>query len=184
MRASVMLHLPGLALCGQANAVVRAAVKLGMTVRGIYGEGSRAVGHLFQLSNQSTLGESEGQILDRLEGVVRQIAWHEQSARLRLLRDEPERIYDYVGKAYGILRYSHMITAEDALDRLAALRLGVDLKLIQGRMDRETIGRLMVTVQPGHLQQTTGTPLSETERDARRAEILRAAMGACENRGR
>ena len=119
-----MLHLPGLVLSDQIGQVLQAVNKIGLAVRGLYGEGTESLGNLYQISNQSTLGESEETIIRRLERVISQVSNHEQNAREKLLEDDPEMVSDKIGRAYGVLRYAHIIDSKEALNHLSLLRLG------------------------------------------------------------
>ena len=172
MRASVMLHLPGLVLSEQITQMVHGVGKLGLAVRGIFGEGSSNLGSLFQVSNQSTLGESELQIIERLEEVIKQIINHEKNARQFLLERQQNFLLDYVGRAYGILRHSYIISSEEALNSLSALRLGVDMGMFSS-VDIHTVNELFILVQPSHLQKHAGNELTGEERDALRASVIR-----------
>ena len=113
MRASVMLHLPGLVLSGQMPAVLQGVGKLGLAARGFYGEGSQTLGNLYQISNQSSLGESEAQILDRICAVISQIIAHEKKARMLLLSNRRDFLLDHVGRAYGLLKHSYLIRGKN-----------------------------------------------------------------------
>ena len=176
MRASVMLQLPALTLSAAMERVARATSKMGLTVRGLCGEGSEATGFLYQISNQSTLGESEEEILGRLERLVRQIIWHEENARLRLLRRQPERVYDYVGRAYGALTYARILSSTETANGLCALRAGVDLGLFTN-LSMATVNQLILLTQPGHLQKLAGRSLPEGERDTFRTHVVRSHLG-------
>src|SRR5258706_6733394 len=103
MRASAMVHLPALVLSEQINHVIQAVNKIGLAVRGLYGEGTEALGNLFQISNQTTLGEKEEDIISRLNKVIEQILSHEVTARASLLQKRPVLLLDNIGRAYGIL---------------------------------------------------------------------------------
>ena len=181
MRASVMLHLPGLVLCEQIASVIQAVNKLGLAVRGIFGEGTESLGNLFQISNQSTLGESELQIIDRLESVIRQIINHEKNSRQKLLQNRREFLMNQIGRAYGILRHSYIITSEETLNSLSALRLGVDMGMFSS-VDIHTVNELFVIVQPGHLQKYAGKELDMPERDAFRATVIRERLKSSEKK--
>lgn len=172
MRASVMLHLPGLALADQVNAVIQGASRLGLAVRGIFGEGTDNLGNLFQVSNQGTLGESEVDILNRLEAVIRQIISHEKNARLKLLESRRDFLLDHVGRAYGALRYGYLMNSQETLNSLSALRLGVDMGMITNT-DIHTVNELFMLVQPAHLQKCAGRELSSPERDVFRSSVVR-----------
>ena len=175
LRASAMMHVAGLILDGSMKPVIKAAAQLGFAVRGAFGEGSDPAAGLIQVSNQSTLGETEGEILRRLEHFIRQVARHERCARLRLVRKHRARLYDYVGRAYGILSQARLLTSQEALSHLCALKLGVELGLFRA-LAREQVQEWILTTQPGHLQNRVGRDLEDSDRDACRAEFLRAQL--------
>lgn len=175
MRASVMLHLPGLVLSDQINPVLKAVGKIGLAVRGLYGEGTEALGNLFQISNQHTLGEKEGEIIAQIEKVIERVVNSELNARQKLLEDNATMLHDQVGRAYAILRYAHVLTSKEALNLLSLLRLGADLDLVPN-CDRGLLDLLLLEIQPAHLQFGAGRDLSPEERDALRAEITRGRL--------
>jgi len=180
LRASAMVHLPGLVLSDQIGQVLQAVNKIGLAVRGIYGEGTESLGHLYQISNQSTLGESEETIIRRLERVISQVAMHEQNAREKLLEEDPEMVADKIGRAYGVLRHAHIIDSKEALNHLSLLRLGATL----GYLKRDiviTCDSLLMDIQPAHLQLHSGRKLSPEERDSIRAEIVRSRLQSVES---
>ena len=175
MRASAMLHLPGLVLSDQIAQVLQAVGKLQLAVRGFFGEGTESLGNLFQISNQSTLGESEDTIIRKLERVIQQVASHERNARQKLFEDDPDMVFDRVGRAYGTLRHAHVIPSKEALNLLSILRLGAEL----GFFPPETGGTcdsLLMEIQPAHLQLHSGEKLNPEQRDAIRAEIIRSRL--------
>ena len=172
MRASSMLHLPGLVLSDQINKVIQAVNKIGLAVRGLYGEGTEALGNLFQVSNQHTLGESEEEIIARLEKVIKQIIEHEENAREKLYDEDKTTLNDKIGRSYAILRYAHIISTKEALDLLSMLRLGVDLGYFSDDL-RSLIDVLFMEIQPAHLQVYANRKLNVEERDCLRAEIMR-----------
>lgn len=179
LRASAMLHLPGLVLSDQVGQVLQAVNKIGLAVRGLYGEGTESLGNLYQISNQSTLGESEETIIRRLERVISQVANHEHNAREKLLEDDPEMVADKIGRAYGVLRHAHIIDSKEALNHLSLLRMGG----ILGFFNPETVAlcdALLMDIQPAHLQLHSGRKLSPEERDAIRAEIVRSRLHSLE----
>lgn len=175
IRASVMLHLPGLVLTQQINRILSAITQVGLAVRGLYGEGSEAMGNLFQISNQITLGQSEEEIIDNLYSVVRQLIEHEKAARIKLMDESQRQIMDRVKRSYGILSHAEIMDSKEAAQRLSDVRLGVDLKLIDN-VSPNIMNELMVMTQPGFLQQYAGGKLSTSERDLRRAEMIRERM--------
>lgn len=174
MRASAMMHLPALVIAGQMEKVVRAVNQLGMVVRGLFGEGSDASGSIFQISNQTTLGEEEQVIVKRLQNVLKSIVEHELNARDRLLENEPTKLPDKIGRAFGVLQNAHMITSSEAMNLLSLVRLGVDLGCF-AETHRVAIDRLFIEAQPGHIQNRSGQPELESDaRDRLRANQLRA----------
>ena len=176
MRASVMLHLPGLVLTEQVNQMKQAVQKLGLAVRGIFGEGTDNVGNLFQISNQSTLGESETQIIEKLDTVIKQIMVHEKKSRVGILEKNKNFLMNHVGRAYGILKHAYIISSQEALNSLSALRLGVDLGMFSS-LDIHTVNELFVLVQPGHLQKYSGKQMeNSSDRDILRASLIRERL--------
>ena len=175
LRASAMLHLPALVLGDQIGQVLHAVNKIGLAVRGLYGEGTESLGNLYQISNQSTLGESEETIIRRLERVISEVATHERNAREKLLEDDPAMVADKIGRAYGILRHAHLIESKEALGHLSLLRFGGML----GFFPEGTVvlcDTLLMDIQPAHLQLHAGRQLEPEDRDAMRAEIVRSSL--------
>lgn len=175
IRASVMLHLPALVLTQQINRILSAVNQVGLTVRGMYGEGSEAIGNLFQVSNQITLGQTEDEIIDNLYSVAKQIIEHERSARERLMAESKERITDRVRRSLGILSFAEIIDSKEAAQRLSDVRLGIDLGLIKN-VSANVMNELTVMTQPAFLQQYAKQKLSPTERDLYRAEMIRKRL--------
>src|SRR6266496_736766 len=172
IRVSAMLHLPGLVLAEQINQIIQAVNKLGLAVRGLYGEGTEALGNVFQVSNQMTLGEAESDIVERLNKVLSQIIEHEENARGTLLEKKPKMVFNHIGRAYGILANAHTITSKETMNLLSLMRLGVDLGLFAG-VDRSLADELFIVTQPAHLQKQFTEKLSAEERDVLRADMLR-----------
>lgn len=175
MRASAMMHLPGLVLLGEMDPIVNGLGKIGLTVRGRWGEGTAALGHMFQVSNQLTLGMAEGRILADLEEIVKEIAGHERNARERLKRERTTFTEDLAARAEGLLTSARLMTAQEALERLSELRLGILLGLVK-RIDVQQVDRLLLEIQPAHLQVAVGRNLGSEERDAERARRLRSEL--------
>lgn len=175
IRASVMLHLPALVLAKQIEQVIQAILKLGLAVRGLYGEGTEASGNIFQISNQVTLGKSEKEIVNNLEGVIRQIVGHERNARQLLLKNKLKQVEDRVYRAYGLLTNVRTITSKEIVDLLSALRMGVDLGILKS-VERATINELFVITQPAHLQKLMGKKLGPSDRDVLRADLVREKL--------
>jgi protein arginine kinase len=172
IRVSAMLHLPGLVLSEQINQIIQAVNKLGLAVRGLYGEGTEALGNVFQVSNQMTLGESEADIVEKLNKVVAQIVEHEENARSSLLEQKPKVIYNHIGRAYGILANAHSISSKETMNLLSLLRLGGDIGLFPD-MDPALVDELFIVTQPAHLQKLFSEKLNAEERDLIRADMLR-----------
>jgi protein arginine kinase len=175
MRASVMMHLPALVLTDQVSQVMKAVNKIGLAVRGLYGEGTEALGNLFQVSNQHTLGEKEGEIIQQIERVIESVVRSEQNARVKLREDHRTMLEDQIGRAYAILRHAHILNSKEALNLLSMLRLGADMDLIAD-CDRSVIDLLLLEIQPAHLQLRAMRELSPEERDEMRAEITRRRL--------
>jgi protein arginine kinase len=175
LRASVMLHLPGLVLMNEINPIIKGMGKIGLAVRGLWGEGTEATGNMFQISNQITLGESEQAIIAELEQIVQEIVEHEKNARTRLAQERELLLKDHVGRAYGILSNAHILTSKEALDLLSGLRLGADLDILKA-LDGRIVDELLLLTQPGHLQKIEGKKLKPQERDRARARLVRAKL--------
>jgi protein arginine kinase len=175
IRVSAMLHLPGLVLAEQINPIIQSVNKLGLAVRGLYGEGTEALGNVFQVSNQMTLGETEGAIVERLEKVLAQIIEHEENARATLLEKKPKMVYNHIGRAYGILANAHSISSKETMNLLSLMRLGVDAGVFQG-VERCLVDELFILTQPAHLQKQHSEKLSAEERDLLRADMVRERL--------
>ena len=175
MRASAMMHLPALVLHDQITSIIKAVNKLGLAVRGLYGEGTEALGNVFQVSNQMTLGESESMIVERLNKVLDQIIEHEENARQLLLEKKPKTVYNHIGRAYGILANAHSISSKETMNLLSLLRLGVDLGLFPG-IERSLVDELFLVTQPAHLQKQFSDKLTAEERDLMRADMVRERL--------
>jgi protein arginine kinase len=175
MRASAMVHLPALVMSEQINQVIQAVNKIGLAVRGLYGEGTEALGNLFQVSNQTTLGEKEDDIIARLHKVIEQIIEHEQNARQMLLQKKPNTLMDHIGRGYGILRHAYSMNSKEALNLLSFMKLGIDLSFFPEEC-RQPVDELFTETQPAHLQKGTQQKLAADERDALRAEIIRTKL--------
>jgi len=175
IRVSAMLHLPGLVLAEQINQIIQAVNKLGLAVRGLYGEGTEALGNVFQVSNQMTLGESEADIVEKLNKVLSQIIEHEENARSSLLEKKPKTVYNHIGRAYGILANAHSISSKETMNLLSLMRLGVDLNQFPD-LDRALVDELFIITQPNHLQKRYSDKLTAEERDLLRADMLRERL--------
>ena len=172
MRASIMLHLPGLALSGQQSLIFSTISKVGIIVRGIFGEGSEAQGNIFQISNQITLGQREEEIVESLNRVTSQVIDQEMEARNRLLETENLALRDKIWRAFGILANARVITSAEAMEYISMLRLGIDLNIIED-LNPRILQELLVFAQPGYLQKIFNEVLAPRERDIKRADLIR-----------
>jgi len=175
LRASVLIHLPGLVLTKEISKVLQGLSQVGLTFRGLYGEGSEVVGNFFQLSNQTTLGKSEDELLDHLGKIVKQVVAYEEQARQVLVRDAATIIEDKVWRAYGTLRHARSVTFEEAMNLLATVRLGVGLKLIPG-LSVYTLNKLLIFTQPAHLAALEARSANDPELRATRAAYVRRIL--------
>ncbi|HEU0012051.1 MAG TPA: protein arginine kinase, partial [Longimicrobium sp.] len=177
LRASVLMHLPGLVLTQEIGKVLQGISQVGLTFRGLYGEGSEVVGNFFQISNQTTLGKTEEDLIDHLQRIVHQVVQYETQARAVLLRDAPVVIEDKVWRAYGLLRHARSTSFEEVMNLLSGVRLGVGLKLIP-RVSVLTLNKIMIFTQSAHLEQVAGQALPEGDADVRRAAYVRQVLAA------
>lgn len=175
LRASCMLHLPALVLTKQVNKVLQALAKLNLATRGLYGEGSSASGNFFQISNQVTLGQKEEEIISGLEKVIHQMISHEKEARQYLLEKRKAKFEDQVWRALGTLKSARVISSGEAVQLLSLVRLGVDLGFVAPLKHNE-LNSLFLLMQPAHLQKLSGRALGSSERDIRRADLIRERL--------
>ncbi|MDO5554369.1 MAG: protein arginine kinase [Planctomycetia bacterium] len=175
LRASVMLHLPALVLSSEVERVFRSFQKLNLTVRGIYGEGSAAEGELFQLSNQTSLGRTEEELLDRISEVVPLVIGYEQKARAHLLEKDRENLLDRCYRAMGILQTARTITCDEAMELLSSVRLGIATGLIDC-YKLDVVSDLLLHIQIAHLEKRAGHPLTQDEENIYRATCLREKL--------
>jgi protein arginine kinase len=176
IRVSVMLHLPALKMTGHIDKFFNAVKDTCLMVRGLFGEGTDAVGDFFQLSNQVTLGVVEEDIVDEFcNSIVPRISQYEALARETLLRDKPDALDDKIQRALGVLRSARLISSQEALFLLSHVRMGVNL----GRLPGISIGdvnELFMLTQPAHLQLNSGKVLDPNSRDSMRAKIIRSRL--------
>ena len=176
IRASVMLHLPALGMTGYIKGILEACGKIGIAVRGIYGENSEASGNMFQISNQVTLGQTEEEIISSVKNVATQIIEQEKMLRKELYNQNPYRFEDRIYRSLGLLSNARIMTAEESLKLLSDVRLGVDMGTIEG-ISMEILNEIMLVTQPAYIQRLAGRTLSPDERDIRRAELIRNSLG-------
>nr|WP_241676377.1 protein arginine kinase [Bremerella volcania] len=172
MRVSVMLHLPALVITNQIEKVFRSLQKINLAVRGLYGEGSQAMGDFYQISNQITLGKSEEELIGQVSGVVPMIIEYERKARDFLITQNREDLHDKISRAYGILCTAQTISSEETMHLLSSVRMGVNLGLIDD-LAISDINKLFVETQPAHLQKLRGNELDTAGRNIERALYLR-----------
>ena len=175
LRVSVMLHLPGLKWMHEMDSVINGLNRMGLAVRGTFGEGSEDFGNMYQISNQATLGIREIDTVRQIQKIAETVVELELNARERLMEKQRIRVYDFIGRAVGISRYAKVISSGEALDILSGLRLGVNSDMVRG-VSLGKINSLMLLVQPGHLQKKAGKELSTLERDTFRARLIRDGL--------
>ncbi len=172
LRASVMVHLPCLSMTGHINTIIEALRKVGLTVRGLYGEGSEALGNLYQVSNQVTLGESEVDIIAKLNKVIAQIVARERNTRRYLMETKSVELEDKIFRSLGILTHSRLMSSKEAMNHLSNIKLGWDINIIQNDKLKEIV-KLMIDIQPANIQKSLEKDMGSGERDNARAEIIR-----------
>lgn len=175
IRASVMLHLPALSMTGYIKGILETCSKLGVAVRGIYGENSEASGDMFQISNQVTLGQTEEEIIAGIGNITLQITEQERILRAELYRQNPIRLEDKIFRSLGLVLNARIISTEESLKLLSDIRLGVIMGLMTG-MELEELNEMMLMTQPAYLQKLSGGLLSPDERDQRRADLIRKKL--------
>ncbi len=175
LRASVLIHLPGLVLTREIEKVIHKVTKMGLIVRGFYGEGTDVLGNLFQISNQTTLGQSENDILEAIERVTRTIIADEATARNRLKEEAYDQISDKIWRAYGILKHARVLSSEEVMNLLSAVRLGLAMGIID-MINIATINDILLLSQPAHLMKYYGEEMDVDRRDIVRAEMVREKL--------
>ncbi len=177
IRASAMLHLPALVMTGYIRNILEACSKLGIAVRGLYGENTEASGNMFQISNQVTLGQTEEEIMSSITNITYQVVEQERLLRTELYKQNPFRFEDKVYRSLGILSQSRIMSSEEGLKLLSDVRLGVDMGIIKN-VSVECLNELIISSQTANLQKAAGKSLSPDERDIRRAELIRKSLKA------
>lgn len=172
LRASVMLNLPCVSMTGNINTIMEGLRKVGLTVRGLYGEGSEALGYLYQVSNQTTLGQSEEEIIDKLNRVINQIISRERNTRNYLKRKNPLKLEDKIFRSFGTLAHSRIIGSKEAMEHLSNVRLGWAMGLIKNNNFKDIV-KLMIDIQPAKIQKKFNEEMTEEERDIARAGMIR-----------
>ncbi|MFQ5550279.1 MAG: ATP--guanido phosphotransferase, partial [Gemmatimonadales bacterium] len=180
LRASVLIHLPGLVLTKEISRVLQGLAQVGLTFRGLYGEGSEVVGNFFQLSNQTTLGKSEEELIDLLGRLVRQVIDYELEARVVLDRDARLVTADKVWRAFGLLKYARNLSFEETMNLLSGVRLGVGMGMIE-EVDSYILNKLLVFTQPGHLAWENETEPDDSQLARLRADYVRTMLAGAQN---
>ncbi|PXW87748.1 protein arginine kinase [Streptohalobacillus salinus] len=175
LRASVMVHLPALTLTKKLAKMIPAINQFGLVVRGIYGEGTEALGNIYQVSNQVTLGRTEEDIIENLTSVVRKLIEHEREVRQVLVNESERRLEDRIFRSYGVLKHSRIIESKEAAACLSDLRLGIDVGFLED-IPTSILNELMVLTQPAYLQHYYNSRLKSTERDIKRASLIRERL--------
>ena len=173
MRASVMLHLPALTRCGQINRLANTVSKLGLTIRGAYGEGSRSSGDIYQISNQITLGITEETAIANLKSIVRSLVGQERAAAAKMVKNTADE--DKIFRAYGILTNARLLSTEEFMELASLVRLGAARGILD--VNIEKINELIVNMQPATVSAANEEITSAAERDAVRAKIVRESLG-------
>jgi len=172
LRASVMMHLPAIVMTAQINELIKAVSKLGLTVRGFFGEGTEATGNFFQISNQVTMGRGEEETIDSLTRVIKQVIAQERGSRDFLKSKKKDIIEDRISRAYATLESAHIITSGETIELLSLVRLGIGFGMIKG-LSVQQLNELFILIQPAHLQKLAGKEITPSERDIRRAELIK-----------
>lgn len=172
MRASVLIHLPGLVLTRDIDKIINRITNSGLVVRGFYGEGTDVLGNLFQISNQYTLGVSEEEIIRQITQVTEEISEEEATARQRLIDEAADMIEDKIWRAFGILKNARVLTSDEVMNLLSAIRLGRAMKILEG-IDIGLINEILLLSQPAHLQKYYGQEMDNNKRDFVRAQMVR-----------
>jgi protein arginine kinase len=177
-----MLHLPALELAKQIEKVFHAVAKINLIVRGLYGEGTQASGNFFQISNQVTLGKTEEEVLQEIQGIIPEIVENERRARHFILEHNRQQLEDRVWRAYGMLLHARTISSSETIALLSNLRLGVHMNII-GQLDIPAVNRLFVQTLPAHLQLLEGRELDPQTRDVARATFIRKCLAQARHTG-
>ena len=176
LRASVMLHLPALTISGRITRLIRSIIQLGYSVRGLYGEGSEALGNIYQISNQRTMGVSEEDTIEQLTKIVEGIIAEERKSRQSLLHNDKEGLEDVLWRSYGVLQYARRVNGKEALTKLSDIQLGVDLEILPP-WGKDSFNELIAITRPNFLSKYAGNDdLSDIERDSYRAKVIRQKL--------
>jgi protein arginine kinase len=180
IRVSVMVHLPALTLKDHVQKVFKAAEKMNHAIRGLYGEGTRAFGDFYQVSNQATLGRSEEEIVESVKAILPKVLEYERRMRGQLFTEERAMLEDRVFRALATLKSARMLNVQEMMSHLSLLRLGIDLGIVHD-IKTETVNEIFILGQPSHLQREEGREMAPNERDQKRAELVRSRLAAGRN---
>ena len=175
LRASAMVHIPSLVMTGYINNLIQGLNKIGLTVRGIYGEGTEVIGDLYQISNQITLGEEEEEIIEKLKSVIYQIISKEREIRNNLFLKRKNEMEDKIFRSLGLLRNSRIMSSREAMRHISNVRLGREMGIITD-VDYKKMTELMIEIQPAGIQRDVNMELTKEERDIRRATLIRKSI--------
>lgn len=176
LRASVMLHLPALTISGKITRLIRSIIQLGYSVRGLYGEGSEALGNIYQISNQRTMGTSEEDTIEQLKKIVEGIIAEERKSRQLLLHNDKEGLEDVLWRSYGVLQNARRVNGKEALTKLSDIQLGVDLNILP-QWGKDSFNELIAITRPNFLSKYAGNDnLTDIERDSYRAKVIRQKL--------
>lgn len=175
LRASVMLHLPALVMTGFLKSILDSCNKVGVAIRGLFGEHSDGIGDMFQVSNQITMGRNEKETVSNIDAVCKQIIDREKALRLKLYKQDLYQFEDKIFRSYGLLKNARLLTAQEALKLISDVRLGVSMGIINN-VSISDLNNIMVLCQPATLQRVCGKQLNQTERDVSRAQLIRQKL--------
>ena len=175
LRVSIMFHIPALSATKEGKRILSSLANMGYAIRGLYGEGSRATGAFYQISNEATLGQSEGEIIDRMQSVAFQILAREREGQQNLLERDRTKLEDKVFRAYGTLTNARSISSIESMELLSWISLGISLDIISG-LNVANIARLLVLTRPAHLQKLEGTELDVSTQNINRAKVIRTIL--------
>ncbi|MBI4669629.1 MAG: protein arginine kinase [Elusimicrobia bacterium] len=177
LRASCLVHLPGLVNTQAITPLFQELSKIGFVARGFYGEGSKAYGQLYQISNATSIGKSEQELTETMSSVLKNVLRHEMQMRLKLMKGAGKaKIFDRIWRAYGVMRYTRLISYEETMEELSWIRMGLALKIALDHLNLDKINHLIIVAQPAHIQMAAGRELNPQERDELRANLVRQTL--------
>jgi len=177
MRASVMLHLPALSITNQIDRLLYGVCQLGVAVRGVYGEGTKSMGYLYQISNQGTLGASEETLIEKITQIVMQIVEKEKNIREQLKNNNVDELEDEIYRAYGLLTNARSMSTDEAMKLISYLKLGKEIGMMESVQNKD-LYELMIKIQPNNILSFANKEISVKERDVKRAELIRNELSS------